>query len=180
MEKIELGKVVRLHGYLGQMKVATKYDKDFNIKSIKKIIDQNDNVFAVTKIFQTKDGVVVALDGIDLEKSKTYIGKMLFVERDIMKDKILIEDLKGSEVVFENGKVFGKISAVEDYGAAEVFFVKTTNKQEIMFPNVKGVIKEFDYKNKKLLVIESKLKEVCDYEDWYINIISWNVYAAQN
>lgn len=165
MEKIELGKVVRLHGYLGQMKIATKYDKDFNIKSIKQIIDENDNIFAVTKIFQTKDGLVVALDGIDLEKAKTYIGKMLFVDREIMKDKILIEDLKGSEVILDDGIILGKISAVEDYGTAEVFFVKTKDNKEIMFPNVKDLIKEFDYKNKKLFIIKTKLKEVCDYED---------------
>lgn len=165
MDKIELGKVVRLHGYLGQMKVATKYDKDFNIKSIKQIIDENDNVFDVTKIFQIKDGVVVALEGVDLEKSKTYIGRMLFVNREIMKDKILIEDLKGSFVEADDGTILGKISAVEDYGAAEVFFVKTKNNKEIMFPNVKDLIKEFDYKNKKLIIIKSKLKEVCDYED---------------
>ena len=180
MEKIELGKVVRLHGYLGQMKVTTKYDKDFNIKDIKKIIDDKDNEFAVMKIFQTKDGVVIALDGVDLEKSKSYIGKMLYVERSVMKGKILIEDLKGSEVFCDDDSHLGKIVAVEDYGAAEVFFVKTINGKEIMFPNVKGLIKEFNHNNKKMVVIKSKLKEVCDYEDWYFNIISWNVYAAKN
>jgi len=165
MEKIELGKVVRLHGYLGQMKVATKYDKDFNIKDIKKIIDENDNEFNVVKIFQTKDGVVVALDGVDLEKSKTYIGKMLYINREVVGDKILIEDLKGSEVYLEDERLIGKITDVEDYGTAEVFFVKTEKNKEIMFPNVKGLIKEFDHNNKKLIVIKSKLDEVCDYED---------------
>ncbi len=165
MEKIELGKVVRLHGYLGQMKVATKYDKDFNIKNIKKIIDEKDNEFDVTKIFQTKDGVVVALGGVDLEKSKTYIGKMLYVNREVVGDKILIEDLKGSTVFLDNNITLGKITAVEDYGTAEVFFVKTEKNKEIMFPNVSGLIQEFDYKNKKLIVIKSKLDEVCDYEN---------------
>lgn len=166
MDKIELGKVVRLHGYLGQMKVVTKYDKDFNIKNIKKIIDENENEFNVTKIFQTKDGVVVALENIDLEKSKTYVGRMLYVERELMKDKILIEDLKGSIVVLEDDKTtVGKITAVEDYGTAEVFFVRTDKNKEIMFPNVNGLIKEFDYKKKKLIVIKSKLDEVCDYEN---------------
>lgn len=165
MEVVELGKVVRLHGYLGQMKVATKYDKDFNIKTIKKIIDENDNVFSVTKIFQTKDGVVVALDNVDLEKAKTFIGKMLFVERDIIADKILIEDLKGSEVYLEDETKIGKITAVEDYGTAEVFFVKCENKKELMFPNVKDIILSFDYKLKKLIIKKSRLKEVSDYED---------------
>ncbi len=165
MDKIELGKVVKLHGYLGGMKIATKYDKDFDIKKIKTIIDEGDNVFAVTKIFQTKDGVVVLLEGVGLEIAKTFVGKMLFVQREIMQGKILIEDLKGSEVVCDDETPLGKIVAVEDYGAAEVFFVKTKKNKEIMFPNVKGLIENFDIKNKKLVVIKSKLKEVCDYED---------------
>ncbi len=164
MEKIELGKVVKLHGYLGGMKVATKYDKDFNIKSIKQIIDSNDNVFNVSKIFQTKDGLVVLLDGIDLEKAKTYVGKMFYVCRDVVGEKILIEDLKGSTLVFENGETLGTILDVQDYGSAEVFFVKKLNGKEIMFPNVKGVLGDFDLKNKKLTVIKTKLSEVCDYE----------------
>ena len=38
MELVSLGKVVKLHGYLGQMKINTKYDKDFSIKNITKIL----------------------------------------------------------------------------------------------------------------------------------------------
>ena len=36
MDIVELGKIVKLHGYLGAVKVRTIYDKDFNIKTIKK------------------------------------------------------------------------------------------------------------------------------------------------
>lgn len=165
MNIVEFGKVVRLHGYLGQMKIATKYDKDFNIKTIKSLVDEAGHVFDVSKIFQIRDGVVVALDGVDLEKAKMYIGKMFYLEREVMGDKILIEDLKGSTVYLDDETKIGKITAVEDYGTAEVFFVKTEKNKEIMFPNVKGLIQEFDYKNKKLVVIKSKLNEVCDYEN---------------
>jgi len=34
-----------------------------------------------------------------------------------------------------------------------------------MFPNVKGVISSFDYKQKKLVVTKEKFGEVCDYEN---------------
>ena len=37
MELIEIGKVVKLHGFMGQMKVNAKFDKDFNLKTIVKI-----------------------------------------------------------------------------------------------------------------------------------------------
>ena len=162
MEKVCLGKVVRLHGYLGQMKVRTIYDKDFKIKSIDKIYDKNDNEYIVTKIFQTKDGIVVALDGVGLDKANMFIGSDLFIDRNLVKDKILIEDLKGSEVVFENGNVVGKITEVNDYGAAEVISIKSSGGKEIMFPNVKGLIVKFELEEKKLIVNEQRFKEVTD------------------
>ena len=59
----------------------------------------------------------------------------------------------------------GKITDVQDYGAAEVISVLTVNGKELMFPNVKGVIVSFDYKEKKLVLNKTKFKEVADYED---------------
>ena len=165
MELIEIGKAVKLHGFIGQMKINAKFDKDFNLKKIDKMYDEKGNEFAVSRLFQTKDAIVVLLDGIDLEKAKTYINKPFFIDRELVSGKILIEDLKGSVVSFENEDEFGKVEDVQDYGAAEVFFVKTKANKQLMFPNVKGVIVSFDYKTKKLVLNKDKFKEVCDYED---------------
>lgn len=165
MDKVELGKIVKLHGYLGGVKVRTIYDKDFNIKSIKKVYDKAENEYEVERIFQTKDGVVIQMKNVGLEQAKTMIGNSVFIDREVVGEKILIEDLKGSVVKLENEKLVGKIVDVQDYGSAEVFFVKTEKGTELMFPNVKNLIVNFDVKNKILVVNESKLKEVSDYEN---------------
>ena len=123
MEKVCLGKVVKLHGYLGQMKVQTEYDKDFDANKIKEIANENDDIFKVSRIFKNADGVVVKLEGVELEDAKTYIGKMLYIDRSVLEGKILFEDLKGSVIIFESGEELGKIVDVQDYGTAEVFFV---------------------------------------------------------
>ena len=73
--------------------------------------------------------------------------------------------MKGSVVKLASDKVVGKIVDVQDYGSAEVFFVKTEKNKELMFPNVKDLIVSFDVKNKILVVNETKLKEVSDYEN---------------
>ena len=165
MELVSLGKVVKLHGYLGQMKINTKYDKGFDIKKITKLYDEKGNEFVVSRIFSNTDAVVVGLDDVDLEKAKTYVGKTFFISREILGDKILFEDLKDSEIVFEDNAVLGKIVDVQDYGAAEVISVLKVDGKELMFPNVKGVIVSFDYKTKKLVINKNKFKEVADYED---------------
>lgn len=178
MELVSLGKVVKLHGYLGQMKINTKFDKDFSIKNITKIYDEKGVEYSVNRIFSNTDSVVVGLDGVDLEKSKTFIGKELFIDRELVSKKILIEDLKDSRVFFEDGAPLGKIFDVQDYGAAEVFYVSQENGRELLFPNVNGVIVSFDYKQKSLVVSKDKLKEVSEYEDWYFITLSKYVWTA--
>ena len=165
MELVELGKVVKLHGYLGNMKITTKFDKGFNIKKITKVYDDKQTEFVVNRIFPNTDAVVVGLVGVDLEKAKNYINKTFYIDRTLVEGKILFEDLKGSEVFFEDNVKLGKITDVQDYGAAEVISVLTVNGKELMFPNVKGVIVSFDYKEKKLVLNKTKFKEVADYED---------------
>lgn len=165
MEKVCLGKVVKLHGYLGQMKVQTEYDKDFDVNKIKEIANEKDEVFKVSRIFKNTDGVVVKLEGVELEQAKTYIGKMLYIDRSVIGDKILFEDLKGSKVFFEDETELGEITDVQDYGTAEVITCMMKNGRELMFPNVKGLIQNFDYKQKKMVIKKERLKEVSDYEN---------------
>lgn len=164
MEKVCLGKVVKLHGYMGEMKISTQYDKDFDIKQIKFLYDENDNEYKVKRIFKYTNGVVAGLEGIDLEKAKTFVGRSLYISRELAKSKILFEDLKGSKVLLENGNEIGTITDVQDYGSAEIIFIKT-NKNELLVPCASGLIVSFDYKEKKLVVSESKLREVSDYEN---------------
>ncbi len=179
MESVCLGKVVKLHGYLGQMKVATEYDKDFDVNKIKEISNEKGEVFAVSRIFKNTDGVVVKLEGIELEQAKTYIGKMLYIDRSVVEGKILFEDLKGSTAVFEDGTELGTITDVQDYGTAEVITCLLKNGKEIMFPNVKNLIVEFDYKNKKMVINLKRLKEVSDYENWCVDTLSKHVWTTQ-
>ena len=165
MEKVCLGKVVKLHGYLGNMKIVTKFDKGFDIKKITRVYDDNENEFVVNRIFSNTDAVVVGRDGVDLEKAKSYINKTFYIARDLVEGKILFEDLKDSSVYFEDGLLVGKITDVQDYGAAEVITIITEKGNELMFPNANNVIVSFDYKQKKLVLNKEKFKEVSDYED---------------
>lgn len=165
MEKFCLGKVVKLHGIDGAVKIATQFDDDFKISSLTKLYTEADEEFLVTRIFKVTDGVVVSFSNFNLEKAKSLIGKFLFIDRNLVLGKIMFEDLKGSEVFFDDGKKLGKVSNVSDFGSAEVLTVDCLNGNELLFPNVSGVIKSFDYKTKKLIVSKKIISEVSDYED---------------
>ena len=180
MERICLGKAVKLHGFRGGLKMNAKYDEDFDTKKVKSMFDEEGNEYIISRLSKNTDGFYVDFENVDLEKANKLINKMFYIDREIVAGKILIEDLKESSVYFEGDVLIGKIQDVQDYGAAEVFFVKTEKGTEIMFPNVKGVISSFDYKQKKLVVNKEKFMEVCDYENWYFNAISWDVCSASN
>lgn len=163
MELVKLGKSVKLHGYLGQFKIVSKFDGDFDINLIDCIFDANENEYKVNRIFKTNDGIVVALQGVELEKAKSFLGKDFYIKRDVTGNKILFEDLKDSDVYVE-GKLLGKIFDIQDFGSAEVVYVKT-EKGELMFPCVSGIIDKFSREEKRLDLNSKKFKEVCDYED---------------
>ena len=165
MERICLGKAVKLHGFRGGLKMNAKYDEDFDTKKVKSMFDEEGNEYIISRLSKNTDGFYVDFENVDLEKANKLINKMFYIDREIVAGKILIEDLKESSVYFEGDVLIGKIQDVQDYGAAEVFFVKTEKGTEIMFPNVKGVISSFDYKQKKLVVNKEKFREVCDYEN---------------
>lgn len=165
MEKVCLGKAVKLHGFRGGLRMNAKYDDDFDTKKVKVMFDEDGNEYVISRLSKNTDGFYVDFQNVDLEKANKLINKMFYIDREIVGGKILIEDLKGSDIFFEDEVFIGNIQDVQDYGAAEVFFVKTHKGTEIMFPNVKGVISSFDYKQKKLVVNKEKFGEVCDYEN---------------
>ena len=165
MERICLGKAVKLHGFRGGLKMNAKYDEDFDTKKVKVMFDEEGNEYVISRLSKNTDGFYVDFQNVDLEKANKLINKMFYIDRELVGGKILIEDLKGSNIFFEDEILIGNIQDVQDYGAAEVFFVKTQKGTEIMFPNVKGVISSFDYKQKKLIVNKEKFREVCDYEN---------------
>ena len=165
MDTVKLGKVVKLHGYMGAVKVQTMFDTDFDVKKIHEIFDENKNEYKVNRIFEKQGAVVIESTEINLETAKTLIGKDVFVERKLFDGKILFEDLKNSTAFLDDGTALGKVIDVQDFGAAEVITLSLKSGQELMFPNVKGIIKSFDYITKKLVLSKQKFLEVSDYEN---------------
>ena len=162
MEKFCFGKVVKLHGILGQLKIATKLDSDFDLGKITSFFTENDDVFAVNRIFKVTDGVVATLDGVDFETAKSMVGKWLYIDRSLLDGKILFEDLKGSKVYFDDESLLGTVIDVQDYGAAEVLYVARSSGAEVLIPNAPNLIKSYDYKTKKLVIDKVVASEVCD------------------
>ena len=164
MELVKLGKVVRLHGIVGEMKIATKLDDDFDLKRLDYLYDEDGQQFAVKRAFRHDGGLVVGLEGVDIGRAKSYVSKSFYMSRDLVAGKLLVEDVKGSDVYVGENKI-GRVTDIQDFGAAEVIYVHRENGKELLLPNVEGLILSFDLATKTVRLDEKKVKEVSDYED---------------
>ena len=115
MERICLGKAVKLHGFRGGLKMNAKYDEDFDTKKVKSMFDEEGNEYIISRLSKNTDGFYVDFENVDLEKANKLINKMFYIDREIVAGKILIEDLKESSVYFEGDVLIGKIQDVQDY-----------------------------------------------------------------
>ena len=90
MEKICLGKVVKLHGFRGGLKMNAKYDDDLDIKKITSMFDKEGNEYPISKLSKNTDGFYVDFSNVDLEKANTLINKEFYIDRTLVEGKILI------------------------------------------------------------------------------------------
>ncbi|MGN0795509.1 MAG: ribosome maturation factor RimM [Christensenellales bacterium] len=159
---IEVGKILKPKGIKGAMKVEG-------------ITDDNSRFLRLSEIFISKasykvekcqlDGkfVTLKLFGIDTpEEAEKLRNKSIFIKRsDVVEmdaDHNLIVDIIGMEVEVGN-RVIGKISDVLQYGAADVYVVKS-EKSEISFPALKKLVLSVDVENKKMTLDEKIFGEV--------------------
>ena len=93
-------------------------------------------------------------------------NKIIYAEiserKTLAKDEFYIRDLIGSNVFVDKDKI-GKIENILTYGSADIFVVKKDNK-ETLIPFVKGLVKNFNLTEKKLVLNKEKFNEIVESE----------------
>ena len=136
MEKknlISAGKIVAVHGIRGGMKVFSYLEKPENFGKYKKFyLDGKEIELELNFVKGTV--AVVDIEGIrKRELAETYIGKEIYIDKAEMpatkEDEFYYSDLVGLKVL-ENGKEIGKIEAVENFGAGDLFEISFNDKDK--------------------------------------------------
>lgn len=169
MEKVIIGKIIKPHGYKGAMKVKdeTRGDVDFaNISSVfidNKLYNIQDNFFAGGDIVLKLEGIESSIQVDALRKKSIEIGKEEYLSEK-EEDDVLISDLIGANIVLNDGELIGELLSVENYGASDLFFIKSNKYTNLIVPNVKGLIELYNSKNKELMFNKIRFFEVmtCD------------------
>ncbi|MBQ5994400.1 MAG: 16S rRNA processing protein RimM [Clostridia bacterium] len=152
---LELGQIVGTHGVKGEMRLNPWCDSADFVKQFKTVyFDANgEKAVAVLKAREHGNVVLITLDGVDsMEKAQALRNTVLYIDRNDVKlsdNSWFIDDLIGCSVVEkENGRVYGKISAVDKYPANDVWTVRTPDGKDVLVPAVKSVVLSVDAENK--------------------------------
>lgn len=163
MEKIAVAKALKPQGIKGEIKFKVLLNSGESLDSYKSFILDKREV-KVENIRYLGEFCFIKFEGInsvveaDLLRNKMlYINKEDLIE-DLQDGEYLIEDMIGKMCVFENGEELGEVTDIENYGSADVYYVKKKNGKEVLFSYVVGVIMEV--KENKIVLNKKKFLEV--------------------
>lgn len=166
-DKITVGEVARPHGVGGALKVNPLTDDVRRFEKLKSVFVDGKE-YAVLHASVSQSGVFLTLEGVgDRNAAEAFRGKTLQVRREnacVAQGRILIVDVLGCSVYFEDGEKAGEIVDVLSHGAADVWVMKKDKKQ-ILFPALERLFVSEDYENKKIVVSRKAFDEVAVYED---------------
>ena len=128
MNLLKIGKIVRVHGIKGAVKVISYVDEDFSI--FKHVYLTHKRVNANIKKVQPLNGdaYIVFFDIMpNIETAETYKNQSIYIDRNEYKEfeeKVYLSDLINKAVVNENGEDVGKMVNFDDYGATIILTIK--------------------------------------------------------
>jgi len=120
---------------------------------------EDGRIFEVLEIREAKNVAIVRFRGInDRNAAETLNGLELFIERDNLPDEELEEDefyyadLEGLEAVDQDGKSYGTVSAVYDFGAGDLLELKGQGRRPALIPFSEAAVLEIDLEGGKILI----------------------------
>jgi 16S rRNA processing protein RimM len=159
-----IAKIISLYGSCGAVKIISHSDFPERFFKLKKVyIDFFGSMkeFSVESVEQDKENFFLKFKNFDSKSdSEILIGKELFVkEADLVKipdDMFYVHDLIGSDV-FADNLFIGKLVDVLSLKANDVYVINKEDGEELLLPALKSVIKNFDAKNKILVLNQDSI-----------------------
>lgn len=155
VEEFQIGVITQTHGIKGEVKVFPTTDDVKRFKRLEKV-----TIYSGKKRFEAeiesvkffKQFVILKFKGFDtIEDIQPYKQAKLLVDREhavrLRKDEYFVADLIGTKVVSDEGTELGVMTDVIETGANDVYVVKNSEGEEILFPAIKDCVKEVDLEN---------------------------------
>lgn len=166
MNLLEIGKIVRVHGIKGAVKIISYIDEDFS--SFKHVYITHKRVNAnITKVLPLNgDAYSVMFDIMpDIDTAEKFRNQSVYIDRDEypnLKNKVYLSDLINKPVLNENGEEIGKMVNFDDYGATVILTIKC-GVASYDIPYIDEVIK-YNRENNCFIVNQQKFEDLRVWE----------------
>ncbi len=162
MAVVQIGKITKPQGVRGEFRLRPFADDYSNYVEITKVTI-GVTEYTVNHISLRNGFVVVKVNGInDRNVVETLVGATVSAdmpEEQLDEGEYFIKDVIGCSVVDESGNNLGRVTAINNYGAADVYTVKG-DTGEFMFPKARDVITSIDVDAKVVTVNSVILSEM--------------------
>ena len=166
MNLLEIGKIVRVHGVKGAVKIVSYVDQNFSV--FKHVFIGQKRVNSVIKNVKplNNDAYSVTFDIMpDIDTAQKFINQSVYIDRTEYKefeDKVYLSDLINKPVLNEKGDAIGFMIDFDDYGASVILTIKCGfNSYQI--PYVEEFI-TYSKEQDAFIVDEQKFKDVRIWE----------------
>ena len=163
MDRLLIGEVLKPQGIRGELKVKTFTDAPEDVKKFGTVYIDN-VAYKILSFRVGPDGAAyLGLRGIpDRNAAELFRGKKLEGDREdapeLEEGRFYIVDVIGLACEAEDGEFLGTVTDIVNL-SSDVYTIEKDGKK-ILFPVVKGVIKDIDLVNKKVIVDKAVFDEI--------------------
>ena len=160
MNLFEIGKIVKIHGLGGRMKVISYLESDTILKSLEEVYvgpgKREIDLKKVKSIKINRKYFFLELEGVEnIDAASALVGHQVLVPSDklerLSEGEYYWRDIVGLEVVTEGDEILGRIESVFPTGSNDVY-VCTGGEREILLPAIADVVRKIDIKNGRMVV----------------------------
>lgn len=166
MDRLVVGEVLKPQGIRGELKIKTFTDFPEDVKAFKRVFIDGVE-YKILSFRVAPDGFAyVNLRGIpDRNTAELFRGKLLEGERtdapELDEGQYYIVDIIGLSCQTETGEELGIVTDISNL-SSDIYTIEKAGKK-ILFPAVKGVIKNVDIKGGKIIVDKKIFDEIAVY-----------------
>ena len=169
--KLCVAVVTGAHGVRGAVRLKSFTAEPEAVADYRPLTDRSGaRTFALTLTGHAKDALVARIDGVDdRDAAQALKGTELFIERDQLgptedEDEFYQADLIGLVAETEDGTVYGRVRAVENFGAGDLLDVTLQGGGSVLLPFNRAVVPLVDVAAGRV-VVAPMAETVADEEE---------------
>jgi 16S rRNA processing protein RimM len=155
--EVLLGVVIGAQGLKGEVKVKTFTQSPDKLGAYGPLHTKDGKSFRATFLRETKDGAVVALEGVNGRNAAEALkGAELFVPRTALPkedaDEFYHADLIGLRAEDTEGRAMGTVRALHNFGAGNVIELVRDDGDEVFLPFTREVAQQIDIEGGRIVI----------------------------